>query len=106
MKKENKESLFAEILNQEKSAFVIDEPRFDDNIESLLLAFNAHYPKVKIGYSYKTNYVPSICRAAHQKGCWAEVVSEMEVEMALANLSNRSEIIYNGPVKSRESIQK
>ena len=44
--------------------------------------------------------------AAHKEISIGEVVSEMEVEMALTHLSDKSQIIFNGPVKSSYSIEK
>jgi diaminopimelate decarboxylase len=106
MKKNEISKLFSEIMSRENAAFFIDQCKFEKNLLRLRTAFLAYYPKVSIGYSYKTNYVPSICKAAHKLGCWAEVVSSMEVEMALSYLNKKSNIIFNGPVKSTESIKK
>jgi diaminopimelate decarboxylase len=106
MKNENLKDIFSEVISRENSAFIIDERQFKDNLVSLRSSFLENYPEVCIGYSYKTNYIPSICRAAHELGCWAEVVSSMEVDMALIHLADKSNIIYNGPIKSFESIQK
>ena len=106
MKKEIKEEIFSTLVSRERAAFLVDQEQFEDNLCLLHSSFLSHYPKVTIGYSYKTNYIPVICKTAHEKGCWAEVVSEMEVEMALLNLIDKSKIIYNGPIKSVESIQK
>jgi diaminopimelate decarboxylase len=106
MKNENLKDIFSEVISRENSAFIIDERQFKDNLVSLRSSFLNNYPEVYIGYSYKTNYIPSICRAAHELGCWAEVVSSMEVDMALVHLLDKSNIIYNGPIKSFESIQK
>jgi diaminopimelate decarboxylase len=106
MKNENLKDIFSEVISRENSAFIIDERQFKDNLVSLRSSFLNNYPDVYIGYSYKTNYIPSICRAAHELGCWAEVVSSMEVDMALIHLVDKSNIIYNGPIKSFESIQK
>ncbi|AEW87302.1 diaminopimelate decarboxylase [Flavobacterium columnare] len=103
MKKRNK--VFQQILEQDKAAFVIDEAKFADNIQKMQKAFLDHYPNITIGYSYKTNYIPKVCHIAHENECWAEVVSEMEVEMAQLNLNNKANIIYNGPVKSIDSLQ-
>lgn len=105
MKSKNKKNIYSNILNDERSAFVIDEEKFSSNIETMLSSFKMYYPKVKIGYSYKTNYVPLICKIANDLGCYAEVVSEMEVEMAQNILTDKSNIIYNGPVKSIESLR-
>ena len=59
-----------------------------------------------IGYSYKTNYTPDVCHTAHQEGAYAEVVSEMEVDMAMVHLKDKSHVIFNGPVKSKHSLEK
>ena len=84
MKKRN--NFFEEILKIENAAFVLDENKFIENIKKISNAFKTYYPKVKIGYSYKTNYVPRICKLAHANSCWAEVVSDMEVDFAFNNL--------------------
>ena len=98
--------LFQEILVDNQAAFVFDEEKFKLNLRSLHKAFSEYYPKVQIGYSYKTNYTPKVCSIAHSEGALAEVVSEMEVDMALIHLNDKSQIIYNGPVKSRSSLKK
>ena len=106
MKKENLNPIFSQVMSLESAAFLIDEQKFIDNISSLQLSFRNYYPKVTLGYSYKTNYIPSVCRAAHKFGCWAEAVSSMEVDMAMIHLLDKSNIIYNGPIKSFDSIKK
>jgi diaminopimelate decarboxylase len=106
MKKEDKENIFTQLLNKENSVFLIDQDRFEENLQLIHKSFSLFYPKIYIGYSYKTNYIPVICKSSHRMGCWAEVVSEMEVEMALINLTDKSKIIYNGPIKSYDSIKK
>lgn len=108
MKENRKDYLFGKILETEKSAFFIDLDHFGSNISRMYHSFQEFYPKIAIGYSYKTNYVPDVCRMAHKLGCWAEVVSEMEVDMALANTNefDPAQIIFNGPVKTEDSIKK
>jgi diaminopimelate decarboxylase len=97
MKKETEKEVFSTVIANEKAAFIIDQQQFEDNLHLMQTSFLSYYPKVTIGYSYKTNYIPVICKAAHENGCWAEVVSEMEVDMALYPLVDKSNIIYNGP---------
>ena len=82
------------------SFFVLDAVRFRDNFRNLLGAFEAHYPQVRIGYSYKTNYTPHLCRIAHDEGGFAEVVSEMEYAAAKRIGVPCDRIIYNGPYKA------
>jgi diaminopimelate decarboxylase len=104
--KKNILELYRNILINERAAFVINKETFSNNIKEMLSAFRAHYPNVEIGYSYKTNYIPNICELAHELGCWAEVVSEMEIEMALKILNDQSKIIYNGPIKTMDALLK
>ena len=94
------------ILADNDSAFIFYKEKFKENLRHLKSAFTKYYPNVVIGYSYKTNYTPDVCLAAHEEGAMAEVVSEMEVEMALHHLKDHSQIIYNGPTKSKPSIEK
>ncbi|QXE85027.1 alanine racemase [Geomonas nitrogeniifigens] len=85
--------------------FVYDEGRFIDNFKRMDHAFKALYGQTQIAYSYKTNYTPDICKLVDQLGGYAEVVSEMEYNLAcrLGVLPER--IVYNGPYKSFDSIR-
>ncbi|MCP9943540.1 hypothetical protein KBY70_14265 [Cyanobium sp. ATX 6E8] len=82
------------------SFFVFDPRKLLDNYDNLCNAFLANYPKVQIGYSYKTNYTPQICMALQDKGAWAEVVSEMEYSAARRLGTPIDRIIFNGPYKA------
>lgn len=73
------------------------------NIESFKSAFLSKYPKLVVGYSFKTNYIPALCKIAMSEGCYAEVVSEMEYD--LAKRIGFKNVIFNGPIK-RDSILK
>lgn len=79
---------------------------FSGNINNIREAFECHFKSVIVGYSFKTNYVPAICNLALSQGCFAEVVSGMEYEMALSLGFNPKEIIFNGPIKKEKEIQK
>ncbi|MEM7352529.1 MAG: hypothetical protein AAF657_17145 [Acidobacteriota bacterium] len=59
-----------------------------------------------MAYSYKTNYAPAICRQVRDLGADAEVVSEMEYEMALQVGHRGEEIIVNGPLHSRDFLER
>ena len=82
------------------SFFLLDAEQLRTNYSSLRSAFTAHYPKVEIGYSYKTNYTPRICRILQDAGAWAEVVSEMEYAAARRLDTPGNRIIFNGPYKA------
>lgn len=69
-------------------------------------AFSVRYPKVQLAWSYKTNYLKSICSVLHQEGAWAEVVSELEYEMARRLGVSGARIVFNGPFKSAAGLQR
>ncbi len=81
--------------------YLMDGSTYLCNIESFKSAFLSKYPKLVVGYSFKTNYVPALCNIAMAAGCYAEVVSEMEYDLA-KRIGFRN-IIFNGPIK-REPI--
>ena len=81
--------------------YLMDGDIYLKNISSFKEAFVSKYPKLVIGYSFKTNYVPALCKIAKDAGCYAEVVSEMEYDLA-KKIGFRN-VIFNGPIK-RDSI--
>jgi diaminopimelate decarboxylase len=82
------------------SFFILDADQLRKNYKFLHNAFAMHYPRVEIGYSYKTNYTPQICRILQDAGAWAEVVSEMEFAAARRLGTPNNQIIFNGPYKA------
>ena len=85
---------------------MLDPVRLCSNYWSLYNSFSAYYPKIQIGYSYKTNYTPKICKLLHDEGAWAEVVSEMEYSAALRLGVPDRKIIFNGPYKAEWAFRK
>ncbi len=86
--------------------YVVSENTLRRCYRELSEAFTKRYPRTTIAYSYKTNYLSSICAILHQEGAWAEVVSGFEYEIA-ASLGMKGErIIFNGPYKKREEMAK
>ena len=77
--------------------YIMDPEQYKKNINDFLNAFKRKYAKVIAGYSFKTNYVPALCKIAKCEGCVAEVVSDMEY--ALAEKIGFDKIIFNGPIK-------
>jgi diaminopimelate decarboxylase len=57
-----------------------------------------------IFYSYKTHPLPSVLRRLYAMGAGAEVISEMELDLALRLGVPPQRIIYNGPAKSERSL--
>ena len=68
-------------------------------------AFSRRYAKVRIAWSYKTNYLEAICRTFH-KGSWAEVVSPFEYEKAIRTGIVPDHIHWNGPYKPDAAIER
>jgi len=85
--------------------YVLDGEAFVRNFRALEGAFRARWERVRIGYSYKTNYVPHLCRLAKDLGAHAEVVSRLEYDLALRLGHAPATILFNGPVKTREDVE-
>ncbi|MBK6465234.1 MAG: diaminopimelate decarboxylase [Myxococcales bacterium] len=69
-------------------------------------AMSRRYPKVRLAWSYKTNYLEAICRTLHDEGAWAEVVSPFEYDKAIATGVPADHIHFNGPFKPDNAIEK
>lgn len=79
--------------------YVFHEKEFIENYMELLNSFRNIYPKYNVAYSYKTNYTPKICQLVKKLGGLAEVVSEMEYQLAKRIGYENRNIIFNGPIK-------
>ncbi|WP_231955387.1 alanine racemase [Aquiflexum balticum] len=86
--------------------FIISESTIRKTYKNAFRAFSSRYPKVQFAWSYKTNYLNAVCNIYHQEGSWAEVVSGFEYDKALANGVPGELIIFNGPDKSRQDLEK
>lgn len=80
--------------------YLLDSAQFRKNFAELKAAFNDIYPNWNIAYSYKTNYTPKLCKIVNELGGYAEVVSEMELEIAKRVGCKSNRIIWNGPIKN------
>lgn len=90
--------------SQGPSFYMLDAPRFQENFNRLTKAFRTYYPETTIAYSYKTNYVPRYCELVSRLGGYAEVVSSMEMMLALKLNVPASKIFFNGPYKEHEHV--
>ena len=86
--------------------FIISETTIRKTYKNAFRAFSSRYPKVQFAWSYKTNYLNAVCNVFHQEGSWAEVVSGFEYDKAIANGVPGELIIFNGPDKSRQDLEK
>lgn len=87
------------------SFYLLNSQRFRQNYAELTQVFRNIYPRFNIAYSYKTNYIPALCSMVDELGGYAEVVSEMEMEIALRCGVKPERIIWNGPVKNAEKTE-
>lgn len=85
--------------------YMLESNQFKQNYLELKAEFKKIYPKFNIAYSYKTNYTPKLCRIVNELGGFAEVVSDMEMEIALRIGVEAKNIIWNGPFKNAEKVE-
>ena len=86
--------------------FVFSQKSIENKYNEFKEAFSSRYPDVQFGWSYKTNYLDSICKIYHKLGSIAEVVSEFEYEKARNLGIEGKNIIFNGPYKPKEALKK
>ncbi|MCD7998106.1 MAG: alanine racemase [Clostridiales bacterium] len=79
--------------------YVFDEVAFRENYQKLRKALSDVYSHYKIAYSYKTNYAPKICSIVKEMDGFAEVVSDMEYDIAKFIGYENKKVVYNGPFK-------
>ena len=85
--------------------FVFSEHALRRRYREAHRAFALRYPKVQFAWSYKTNYLDAVCRVFHEEGAWAEVVSEIEYDMARRLGIPGHQILFNGPYKPEPSLR-
>ncbi len=88
------------------SWYILDIERFISNYKEFLKAFQDIYPQTQIAYSYKTNYIPLICKTVDDLGGFAEVVSDMEYSLALDIGVKPKNIVVNGPYKPENELKR
>ena len=89
-----------------ESYYILNSDLFRQNYAELTEAFSSIYPSFKIAYSYKTNYIPKLCKIVDELGGYAEVVSDMECEIAKASGVKPEKIIFNGPYKKPDAVER
>ena len=85
--------------------YLLDSEQYRANFMELRDTFRSIYPNSNIAYSYKTNYTPKFCKIVNELGGYAEVVSEMELELALRIGVPYNRIIWNGPIKNVQKLE-
>ena len=85
--------------------YLLDTCQFAANFKELEAAFRRYYPETYIAYSYKTNYTPRLCKIVDELGGYAEVVSDMELEIARRLGIPTYKVHLNGPYKNYAAVQ-
>lgn len=89
-----------ELEKIDAEAVYISKPDiFETEYDLLLNSFRHYYKNVNIAYSFKTNYIPNFLNIVKNKKGYAEVVSIMELELALKVGFLPENIFFNGPFK-------
>lgn len=84
--------------------FVYSQRTLVERYRELRDAFVHRYAKVRLAWSYKTNYLDAICRTFHHEGAYAEVVSPFEYAKAIQNGVASDRIHWNGPCKPEAAL--
>lgn len=84
--------------------FILDTEELSRSVRGYQDALESHFERFVIGYSVKTNSTPYCMKLAGEEGAYAEVVSHDEYELARLCGFDRKRIIYNGPMKSKETF--
>ncbi|MEW6708831.1 MAG: alanine racemase [Candidatus Riflebacteria bacterium] len=86
--------------------YVISERKIREKYLKAKEEFTKRYPNFQFAWSYKTNYLKSVCAIYHDLGSLAEVVSSFEYEKARNLGVPGRDIIFNGPYKEPEALER
>lgn len=84
--------------------FILDPEELQRSVNGFKLALDSNFGNAIVGYSVKTNSTPYCMKLAGDFGAWAEVVSHDEYELARLCGFPQDRIVYNGPMKSKETF--
>lgn len=87
------------------SFYILDTKQFEKNFKELEEVFRNIYKNTHIAYSYKTNYTPRLCKIVDSLGGFAEVVSDMEYDIAKKIGVLPENIYFNGPYKNPKAVE-
>ncbi|MFA6375888.1 MAG: decarboxylase [Candidatus Paceibacterota bacterium] len=88
-----------------ESFYLLDSHKFEENYKEFIKVFRDIYPNTFVAYSYKTNYIPKLCKIINSYGGYAEVVSEMEYDLATRIGVLPKNVIFNGPYKTEAVME-
>ena len=85
--------------------YVISENRIRQNLRSFREALTGLYERILVCPAYKANSHLAVARIYQNEGAGAEVVSGIELKMALDSRVQPERIVFNGPYKSTEDLE-
>lgn len=94
----------AQVAELETPCFIVNSKVFCDNVNELRRAMLEGFQSSILAYSVKTNALPYLLSLACACGLYAEVVSEDEYQLAKSVGFSKERIVYNGPLKSKETF--
>lgn len=83
--------------------YVLSEGDLVGQAHRVCEAFDTLDTRAEVFYAYKANDLPCLCQRLHREGIGAEVVSELELRLALELKCDR--ILFNGPAKSDDELR-
>lgn len=99
-----KENSYAWAFDVKTPCFIFEEDEFVSNLEGFQRALKKDFSDSDVAYSVKTNALPYILRTVAEHNGLAEVVSADEFRLAEKVGFPISRIVYNGPMKDRETF--
>ena len=95
---------YSDLQALQTPCFILDKEELERSVKGYQDALKANFQKSIVGYSVKTNSVPACMKLAGEMGAYADVVSHDEYELARLCGFEKNRIIYNGPMKSKETF--
>lgn len=90
--------------NLSTPCYILNIEELERSVRGFQTALDKNFTNAIVGYSVKTNSTPYCMKLAGEFGAFAEVVSHDEYELARLCGFNQNKIIYNGPMKSKETF--
>lgn len=90
--------------NLSTPCYILDIEELEKSVCGFQSALDKNFSNAIVGYSVKTNSTPYCMKQAGEFGAFAEVVSHDEYELARLCGFDHKKIIYNGPMKSKETF--
>ncbi len=84
--------------------FLINNDLIAEFSQEMITSLRKYWKNGIVGYSFKTNNSPAVISLFKKNGFYAEVVSSDEFDLAIEMGYSAENIIFNGPVKNKETF--